>query len=219
MDLIYTCYANKASLSLSAGGSHSHCRGVNVKVPADADRWISACSTLCSISSQNVLLFSTSSPHHAHADTDAAAAEAAAMVPPVPAVAAAAAAAPGAAMSNLSSASSPLNAVHRVFVCDVNTPWDVHCIGSRASEVTLLKWNEEGNAVVIADAEGKVEMWQMQEAGLISKWKCIDKQYFPKETFFKAKFVYKARKVCNIIVSSYHYHANVVFGWQCARHI
>lgn len=90
---------------------------------------------------------------------------------------------------------SSLNTYHRVFACDLNTPWDVHCVTSRSDEVTLLKWDEQGNTFVLADAEGRVEIWQMQEIGVISRWKCVNKQYFPKETFIKAKFVFKGRKV------------------------
>lgn len=50
-----------------------------------------------------------------------------------------------------------------LYVCDLNTPWDVHLLCRRSEEVTALNWDEEGRRLAVGDAGGSAEIWQMQD--------------------------------------------------------
>ena len=58
----------------------------------------------------------------------------------------------------------------------------------------MLSWNEDGEHFVLADTDGKVEIWQMSD-GIVSSWKCIARETVDKESFIAAKFVAKRRRV------------------------
>ena len=89
-----------------------------------------------------------------------------------------------------------LSGKHFVFVCDLNTPWDVHLVTPSASDVTTLKWDRHsGNSLVFANASGQVEVWQMRE-NLLSEWHLVHSRHFSSEVFLSAFFVSSSRKVC-----------------------
>ena len=80
-------------------------------------------------------------------------------------------------------------------MCDLNTPWDVYRVTSRSTEITTLLWDPESAATfLMADKEGHVEIWEMQDH-VITEWKCIAKVDYPGETFLKAMFIPTGRKV------------------------
>ena len=67
-----------------------------------------------------------------------------------------------------------------------------------AAEITALNWDEGGTAFVAADAEGSVEVWQMEddeEGGAISRWRRIVAKNFGRERFIAAKFLTGNKKV------------------------
>ena len=81
-----------------------------------------------------------------------------------------------------------------VYVCDLNSPWDVQLVTICAHQVTTLHWDRDtGSAFVLADSIGQVEVWQMKES-LISEWQCIHKSMYKSEHFIKATFVNAARR-------------------------
>ncbi len=84
--------------------------------------------------------------------------------------------------------------LHRVFLCDLNTPWDLHLVSARSSEITSLAWDESGSYFCLSDSDGSLELWQSQQH-LLSRWKCVAKERLAKETFVTAKFVYRGKSV------------------------
>jgi mediator of RNA polymerase II transcription subunit 16 len=91
---------------------------------------------------------------------------------------------------------SPTNCQHYVYVCDLNTPWDVHLVTARSYEVTSLSWDtDSSSAFVVTDSSGHIEIWQMRES-LISEWRCIGKADHSGEVFLKSMFITGGRKTC-----------------------
>ena len=83
---------------------------------------------------------------------------------------------------------------HYIYVCDMNTPWDVHLITAKSFEVTTIAWdNENADTLVFADRSGQVEIWGMKES-LLTEWHCIGKSNFPSEAFLKSFFICGIRK-------------------------
>ena len=57
-----------------------------------------------------------------------------------------------------------------VYVCDLNTPWDILLVTANDYPITALEWDKDnGNTFVLADSTGQVEIWQMKES-LLSEW-------------------------------------------------
>ena len=81
-----------------------------------------------------------------------------------------------------------------VYVCDLNTPWDIQLVTSSDNAVTTLEWDKDnGNTFVLADSTGQVEIWQMKES-LISEWHCVHRNAYKSEIFLKAIFVNAGRR-------------------------
>ena len=50
---------------------------------------------------------------------------------------------------------TPVSGKYFVYVCDLNTPWDVHLITACSHQVTVLEWdNDNGCSFVMADSKG-----------------------------------------------------------------
>ena len=67
-----------------------------------------------------------------------------------------------------------------------------------AAEITALSWDESGASFVAADADGRVEVWQMEDdedGRAITRWRRIASQNFGKERFIAAKFLTGGKKV------------------------
>ena len=97
---------------------------------------------------------------------------------------------------------------HFIYVCDLNTPWDVHLVTSTSYEVSAMKWDaNSGNTIVFADQSGQVEVWQMKDS-LISEWQNIHKSSYHNEVFLSAFFIGSARRTYvnmdNMDVGQYH---------------
>ena len=95
-----------------------------------------------------------------------------------------------------------------VYVCDLNTPWDVQLVTYTSSEISTLKWDGSGgNSFVLADASGLVEVWQMQES-LLSEWTNIFRNTYNSEVFIKAFFIPTSRRTYinmdNMDASQFH---------------
>lgn len=95
-----------------------------------------------------------------------------------------------------------------VYVCDLNTPWEVNLVTQTQHEVSTLKWDgSKGQNLILADKSGQVEVWQTKN-NLLSEWECVHKNSFPGEVFLTAFFIPDGRKtytnVDNMDASQYH---------------
>ena len=59
-----------------------------------------------------------------------------------------------------------------------------------------MSWDETGSHLALSDAEGCLELWRADDH-LLSQWKCLAREKVPRETFIRAKFAYRGRKVRN----------------------
>ncbi len=84
--------------------------------------------------------------------------------------------------------------LHRVFVCDLNTPWDLHLVTARSAEVTSVAWDESGSFFALSDADGNLELWKSGDH-LLSQWRRVASERLQREAFVEAKFVYRGRRV------------------------
>jgi len=173
MDLIYTCYTPTTKHRRRRNAANA-----NDNLPVE-----SPAASICSVSPRNVLLFTTSSQNHLFKTTNQESASVSEF---------------GVENGNNSGGSSVSVAKHSVFVCDLNTPWEVHRVTTAAAEITALNWDEGGTAFVAADAEGSVEVWQMEddeEGGAITRWRRIFAKNFGRERFIAAKFLTGNKKI------------------------
>ncbi|TRY68224.1 hypothetical protein TCAL_12619 [Tigriopus californicus] len=80
-----------------------------------------------------------------------------------------------------------------VFVCDLNTPWDVHWVTSRLGQVTALTWDAAGRQFALADDQGHAQIWAMLDC-VLSQWKCVLKECLPGEKIIQAQFLHAGPK-------------------------
>ncbi len=92
--------------------------------------------------------------------------------------------------------------LHRVYLCDLNTPWDLHLLAARSAEVTCLAWDESGSYLCLADSDGWVELWRSRDH-LLSHWRCAARERLHREIFLEAKFVYRGKMVSVLHCSGY----------------
>ena len=82
-----------------------------------------------------------------------------------------------------------------VYVADLNTPWDIILVTSRPTEITTLSWDlVTSEEFIIADSEGFVEAWHMNQS-VITDWSRVARLHFPDENFLKAKFIHEGRRI------------------------
>ncbi len=171
MDLMCTVYAPKKSDSSGF---------------VQRSRWFYESATLCAVSAQNTLAFVSSYPLDAwngseHTDDTY----------PLPQYKSKLGDR-GHSATNSSQSSTDnedTNCMHRLYVCDLNTPWDVRRITSKSTDITCIAWDSDfSNTLVIADKSGQIEMWQMREE-LLTEWRCVGRAEYSDEVFLKAMFL------------------------------
>ena len=174
MDLVCTVYAPKKTDS----NSFPH-----------RSKWYYESGTLCDVSAQNVLAFVSSYPLDAWNGSESL--EDTYSLPPYKSKMGDRGHSAGAFSHHATNGPDDGSYVHRVYVCDLNTPWDVRLITSKTHEITCISWDSDfSNTFVIADKSGQVEIWQSRE-DLISEWRCIfdGRTEFSGEVFLSAKFL------------------------------
>ena len=160
MELIYTCSGPKQGRARQDSACDLRRRWLQESVHTG----------MSSVSSRNVLLFTSTSPHPAAAD-------------------------------HTGDPSGPFSLfLHRVFLCDLNTPWDLHLVTARSAEVTCLAWDESGSYFSLADSDGGIELWHAKDH-LLSRWTCVAKEKLHREIFLQAKFIYRKRMVSLEIIN------------------
>ena len=185
MDLISTVYAPRDG---ELGGSKTS----PLPVP---ERWFHESNSRCDVSNRNVLVFTTLSPLspsacaakilHANETDDANPLqfkkESSVHVKP-------------GVQEFTQDKQLQFSGQYFVYVCDLNSPWDVQLVTTSAHQVTTLQWDKDiGSTFVMANSIGQVEVWQMKES-LLSEWQCIHKSLYKSEHFIKAIFVNAARR-------------------------
>ena len=66
---------------------------------------------------------------------------------------------------NFTFSDGELSVQYEVGVFDLDRPWEWYPVMRTHSVVTCLEWDKMGNSLLIADADGKCQVWQM-EVGL-----------------------------------------------------
>ena len=165
-------------------------------------KWCFESTTLCDVSTKNILLFTSAYPLHLHNNAHKTNSGQSSNLPGQP----------GLGSSNTGNTlnqtfgslrNSLENKKHsglgennyNVFVADLNTPWDVILVTSRPTEITTLSWDlVTSEEFVIADSEGYIETWHMNQS-VITDWSRVARLHFPDENFLKGKFIHEGRKI------------------------
>ncbi|KAK3100649.1 hypothetical protein FSP39_023071 [Pinctada imbricata] len=70
-----------------------------------------------------------------------------------------------------------LSVQYEVGLFDLDRPWEWYQVMVSSSVITCLEWDKMGNRLLIADADGKCQIWQMQASTvicdfLLNRWTC-----------------------------------------------
>lgn len=55
-----------------------------------------------------------------------------------------------------------VEALHHVYVCDMDKPWDIHLVTRSVENVVALRWNDSATKLIIATALGKIQIWAIK---------------------------------------------------------
>ena len=55
-----------------------------------------------------------------------------------------------------------MEALHHVYVCDIDKPWDIHLVTKSTENVVALEWNESATRLIIATGLGTIQVWSMK---------------------------------------------------------
>ena len=200
MDLVGTTYIPSTKLANESTDTN---RG-NVLL-SKTPKWCYETSTLCEVSTKNMVLFTSSYPLHLHHDSYKSGSGGSAGLAGQPG---------GHGLTNTNSSSTANQTFgslrggseykkssdsndnsHYVFVADLNTPWDIVLVTSRPTEIKALSWDMvTSEEFIVADGEGYIETWHMNNS-VITDWSRVAKLHFPDEHFIKAKFIHNGRRI------------------------
>ncbi|XP_003743284.1 mediator of RNA polymerase II transcription subunit 16 [Galendromus occidentalis] len=82
----------------------------------------------------------------------------------------------------------------RVYVVDLNTPWQPSFVVSHTEEITCIEWDPSGTRLMIADATGTILMFQMRNF-LLNDWTLISRTEFPGEHIIAGAWFHSGKKV------------------------
>ena len=198
MDLVGTTYIPSSKNAFESSTAKS---ALLSKIP----KWCYETTTLCDISTKNIVLFTSAYPLHLHTDFHKTGSARPCGLPGQ-------SVGHGLGSSNVGNSLNqtfgslrggldyrkslnPMNDSYYVFVADLNTPWDIVLVTSRPTEITALSWDlVTSEEFVIADSEGYIETWHMNNS-VITEWSRIAHLQFPSEQFLKAKFLHGGRRI------------------------
>ncbi|XP_065339940.1 mediator of RNA polymerase II transcription subunit 16 [Cloeon dipterum] len=81
-----------------------------------------------------------------------------------------------------------------VYVADLNCPWSSYKILSHDVEITALEWDLPGSKLLVADADGLVQILGSSEH-MLNDWSCLVSAHFPGEQVLAASFFHNGRKL------------------------
>ncbi|CAG0896953.1 unnamed protein product, partial [Darwinula stevensoni] len=58
---------------------------------------------------------------------------------------------------------------YNIYVCDINTPWEVHRIVGSEEPITQVEWDLSGARLAVADGKGVIQVWMMKDY-VINDW-------------------------------------------------
>ena len=195
MDLVGTTY-------IPCGKSAQESLPNKAALMSKTPKWCFESTTLCDVSTKNVILFTSAYPLHLHSNSYKANSSRSSSH----------AGQPGMGGSNNGSnhnqtfgslrgglegkkSTGIFDNNYYVYVADLNTPWDIILVTSRPTEITTLSWDlVTSEEFIIADSEGFVEAWHMNQS-VITDWSRVARLHFPDENFLKAKFIHEGRRI------------------------
>ena len=198
MDLVGTTY-------IPSGKTAYETVQANSALLSKSPKWCFESTTICDISTKNIVLFSSAYPLHLHSDSYKAGHGRPGGIPGQPGAHGLGSSNPGNSANQTfgslrggleqKKTSNLLDDNYYVFVADLNIPWDVVLVTSRPTEITTLCWDlNTSEEFVLADTEGHIETWHMNNS-VITDWSRIARLYFPAEHFLAAKFIHGGRKI------------------------
>lgn len=81
-----------------------------------------------------------------------------------------------------------------VYVCDLNTPWDTHCVTTTQYPISALEWDAEGKDLVIGTVTGDVMVMSMKNC-LLNQWHKTSEGVFTGEHILRAIFFHNGRRI------------------------
>ena len=195
MDLVGTTYIPSSKTAYESTKTKSV---LHSKTP----KWCFESTTLCDVSTKNIVLFTSAYPLHLHNDSCKTDSGRSGGLPGQHGLGSSNGGNTGnQTFGSLRGGLENKKGSHftddsyYVFVADLNTPWDVVLVTSRPTEITALSWDlVTSEEFVIADSEGYIETWHMNNS-VITDWSRVARLHFPEEHFLKAKFIQDGRRI------------------------
>ncbi|XP_063921461.1 mediator of RNA polymerase II transcription subunit 16 isoform X1 [Zophobas morio] len=82
-----------------------------------------------------------------------------------------------------------------VYVCDLNSPWQVHKILSNPSPVSVLQWDFTGDLLLVADENGSIKIYKAKEH-ILNDWTLVLQTVLEGEHILAAAFFHSGKKIC-----------------------
>ncbi|XP_060526788.1 mediator of RNA polymerase II transcription subunit 16 isoform X2 [Cylas formicarius] len=82
-----------------------------------------------------------------------------------------------------------------VYICDLNSPWQIHKILCNSSPVTVLQWDFTGELLLIGDENGCIRIYKIKDH-ILNDWNLLLQTVFPGEHILAAAFFHPGKKVC-----------------------
>jgi mediator of RNA polymerase II transcription subunit 16 len=82
-----------------------------------------------------------------------------------------------------------------VYVCDLNSPWQVHKILSNPSPVSVLQWDFTGDLLLIADENGSIKVYRAKDH-ILNDWTLVLQTVLEGEHILAAAFFHSGKKIC-----------------------
>lgn len=82
----------------------------------------------------------------------------------------------------------------RVYVADLNMPWNFHKITSHENMVTLLEWDLCGEYLLIGDDSGSITIWSYHDY-IFNDWNCLGSVNLLGENMIGGIFFHTGRKI------------------------
>lgn len=90
--------------------------------------------------------------------------------------------------------STDLSLGSRVYVADLNMPWNFHKITSNDNMITLLEWDLCGENLLIGDDSGTISIWSYRDY-IFNDWTCIGTVNLLGEYMIGGIFFHSGRKI------------------------
>lgn len=89
---------------------------------------------------------------------------------------------------------SDLSLGSRVYVADLNIPWNYHKIVDNDNTISLLEWDSSGEHLLIGDDSGAVSIWTYKDY-IFNDWTCVGRINLLGEYMIAGIFFHSGRKM------------------------